>query len=121
MDTDELDRDDFHYDEVAIEDDGGDGDSTLLDLDNEDDRALDALVRSVQATKDRDAPPPVPVLFLAGTADPEALAKEVSRLLPPGMPGDVLLPLRRGQDLFTERQHAQGRDQHILLLNNIVS
>eukprot|EP00672_Neobodo_designis_P025106 CAMPEP_0174851516 /NCGR_PEP_ID=MMETSP1114-20130205/23229_1 /TAXON_ID=312471 /ORGANISM="Neobodo designis, Strain CCAP 1951/1" /LENGTH=579 /DNA_ID=CAMNT_0016086057 /DNA_START=65 /DNA_END=1804 /DNA_ORIENTATION=+ len=64
---DDVDReDDFHYDEVAIEEDGaglgdgagGLGDDGLLDL-GDDEHALDALVRSVQATKDRDAPPPV--------------------------------------------------------------
>jgi hypothetical protein len=60
MDAEEdFDRDDdFHYDEVALEDEGGEGADELLDL-ADDDRALDALVRSVQATKDRDAPPPV--------------------------------------------------------------
>lgn len=59
MDREELDReDDFHYDEVALEDDGGDGQDEVVDLDD-DAHALDALVRSVQATKERDAPPPV--------------------------------------------------------------
>jgi WD40 repeat protein len=58
MDQDEFDRDDdFNYDEVALEDDGVDGGDDL-DI-HDDDQALDALVRSVQATKDRDAPPPV--------------------------------------------------------------
>ena len=55
-DVDDFDQeDDYHYDAVAVEDEGGEEGSVAPDdTDN-----LDTLVRSVQATKERDAPPPV--------------------------------------------------------------
>ena len=48
------DGDDLAYDEVPLEDDDT---GALAETDLEDPHALDALVRSVQATSDRDAPP----------------------------------------------------------------
>lgn len=54
-DVDEFDQDDdYHYDEVAVDDE-----IAIEDFTEQDEENFDALLRSVQATKERDAPPPV--------------------------------------------------------------
>ena len=59
MDADDFDQeDDYHYDAVDVDDDAPeDGVGAVAVADDADN--FDTLMRSVQATKERDAPPPV--------------------------------------------------------------